>query len=221
MKSIIILGTGGNCIDILDTLNSINDFQQKKIYDCLGFLDDDTSKWGNDIGRVKVLGPLSSAVDYKDAYFVNGIGSPGNFWKKKQIIAKTGLPLERFEKIIHPTASVSKMSSLGFGTVIFQNVTITSNAQVGPHVIVLPGTVISHDVVVGDYSCIAGCACISGGVKVGMSCYLGANCSIIGGIEIGDCSLIGMGSVVLENVPPNSVVVGNPARILRTILDKN
>lgn len=43
---------------------------------------------------------------------------------------------------------------------------------------------------------------------------VGANSVILGGITIGQGAKIGAGSVVVKNVPPNAVVVGNPARIL-------
>lgn len=218
-KKILIFGTGGNCIDILDTINDINSSRQDHLYECIGFLDDDNQKWDKEFCGVKVLGPLASAGEYKDCFFVNGIGSTSNFWKKREFIAKTGICLERFETIIHPTAAVSRMVTLGYGTVVFQNVTITSNVKIGHHVIVLPNTVISHNDVIGDYTCIAGGVCISGGVEIGQSCYLGSNSSIMSNIQIGDYCLIGMGSVVLTDVPDNTVLVGNPATFLRKTLE--
>ena len=217
-KDIIILGTGGNCIDILDTIHDINDAHGSIIYTCQGFLDDDYKKWGTEICGLKVLGPLNSANLYHKCYFVNGIGSPNNFFRKKEIISQTSLQEERFISIIHPTASVSHLSTIGIGVVIFQHVTITSNVKIGNHVIILPNTVISHDNVIGDYTCIAGGVCISGGVNIGPSCYIGSNSSMIGYIKIGDCCLIGMGSVVLHDVLGHTIVAGNPARVLqRTI----
>lgn len=45
---------------------------------------------------------------------------------------------------------------------------------------------------------------------------VGANVCIIGDISIGNNVKIGAGSVVVKNVPDNSVIVGNPARIIRT-----
>ncbi|MFC7685718.1 NeuD/PglB/VioB family sugar acetyltransferase [Ureibacillus sp. GCM10028918] len=219
IKKIIIFGTGGNCIDILDIINDIN--KTKFTYHCSGFLDDNPEQWGKTIYGVKVLGPLSDAIKYQtNHFFINGIGSERNFYYKENILTGTQIPIERFETLIHPSASVSRMSSLGKGSVVFQNVTITSNVRVGNHVIILPNSVLNHDVIIKDYTCIASGVNISGGVTVNSSCYLGTNSSIIGSVEIGENSLIGMGSNVLTDVKENSVMVGNPAIKLRSTLNK-
>jgi sugar O-acyltransferase (sialic acid O-acetyltransferase NeuD family) len=218
-RRIVILGTGGNSVDILDTIHDVTKHSACG-YECIGFLDDNELLWGKNIHGLKVLGPLISARDWSDCCFVNGIGTVTNFWRKAAIIAKTGVPHDRFETILHPTASVSKTARLGRGVVVFQNVTITSNVNVGNHVIILPNSVISHDDIIGDYTCIAGGGCISGGVTVGRSCYIGTNSTIINNVEIGDLSLVGMGSVVLRSIPQNSVFAGNPAKFLRPTLQK-
>jgi len=215
IKKVIILGTGGNCIDILDTINEINLI--KKQYKVIGFLDDDKTKWQTKIYGIEVLGGLDIANTFSDTVFVNGIGSPNNFWKKKEIIDKTNLTIDRFETIIHPSASVSKMSNIGNGTVILQNVTISSNTSIGNHVMILPNSVINHDDKIGDYVSIASGVCIAGGVKIENSCYIGSGSTIIGNIHIKEKVLVGMGSVVLKDIKENSVVVGNPARFLRKI----
>jgi sugar O-acyltransferase (sialic acid O-acetyltransferase NeuD family) len=214
----VILGTGGNCVDILDTLGEINSAASQQKYECVGFLDDDESTWGKSIHGVPVLGPLSSAKTVAGAWFVNGIGSSSTFWKKEAILAKTGLPHERFLTLVHPSACVSRFARLGFGTVVFPQVTIASNVRVGDHVVILPNSVISHDGSVGDYTCIAGGVCISGCVSVGKSCYLGTNSSIRDNVTLGDYCLIGMGSVVVGDVAANTVVVGRPAKPLRRTL---
>jgi hypothetical protein len=109
-KRVIILGTGGNCVDILDTINSINETAVTPQYTCLGFLDDNPQEWGRVIHGAPILGPLEKAGEYDDCYFVNGIGSAANFWRKPEIIARVNVPPERFCTLIHPTASVSKMA---------------------------------------------------------------------------------------------------------------
>ena len=50
--------------------------------------------------------------------------------------------------------------------------------------------------------------------RIGNNVDIGANVCIIGDVEIGDNVAIGAGAVVFRNVPPNSVAVGNPARII-------
>jgi sugar O-acyltransferase (sialic acid O-acetyltransferase NeuD family) len=214
-KQIIIVGSGGNCIDILDTLLDINKALGKNIYECVGFLDDDENKRDKLIYGVKVLGPLQKAKEFVGCSFVFGIGSTSNYWKRREILKKVGVDDDRFEIIVHPTASVSRMARIGVGTVVFQNVTITSNASIGNHVYILPNTIISHDDIIGDFTCITGGVCVSGNVHIGQSCYIGTNSTIRDGVTIGDFSLIGMGSVVIKDIPANSVVVGNPAKFLQ------
>ena len=213
VKRIVILGTGGNCLDILETIRSIN--ASSPTYDCIGFLDDDPALQNASFLGIPVLGPLDKAPSLGDVFFVNGIGSPATYLHKPEIIAKTRMANDRFETILHPSAQVSSSATLGPGTVVLQNATIASQAKVGAHTIILPNSVLSHDDVVGAYSCIAGGVCVSGSVTIGRCCYLGGNCSIIEHVRIGDNSLIGLGSVVLEDVPEGSVYVGNPARFLR------
>jgi acetyltransferase-like isoleucine patch superfamily enzyme len=58
-------------------------------------------------------------------------------------------------------------------------------------------------------------ACISTLIKRGAS--LGSNATILCGVTIGEGAVVGAGSVVTKDVPPYTVVVGNPARILRRV----
>jgi len=46
---------------------------------------------------------------------------------------------------------------------------------------------------------------------------IGTGATILGGLEIGARSIVGAGAVVTKNVPPDSIVAGNPARIIKTI----
>lgn len=53
--------------------------------------------------------------------------------------------------------------------------------------------------------------------KIGNNVDIGANVVIIGAITVGDNAVIGAGSVVIKDVPEGSVVVGNPARVIRQV----
>lgn len=59
-------------------------------------------------------------------------------------------------------------------------------------------------------------------VAIGDGCFIGARAILMPGVRIGDGSIGGAGAVVTRSVPPNSVVAGNPARIvmMRSELDE-
>lgn len=52
--------------------------------------------------------------------------------------------------------------------------------------------------------------------RIGKMCHIGARSIIMPGIEIGDHSIVAVASVVMKNVPPNSLVAGNPGRVIET-----
>jgi acetyltransferase EpsM len=215
LKKLIILGTGGNCLDIYDAALAINQAAGRTVYECLGLLDDNRDVHGKEFSGLRVLGGLADAVKFPDAVFVNGIGSPTSFWRKADILRGTGLPLERFETIVHPQASVSILATLGRGVAVLPGATIAACAEIGNHVIILQGAIISHHCRIGDYGCIASGACLSGNVDAAPFTYIGANSSVRNGIKIGTRALIGLGSVVVKDVLENTVVAGNPAKYLR------
>jgi acetyltransferase-like isoleucine patch superfamily enzyme len=61
----------------------------------------------------------------------------------------------------------------------------------------------------------------SGKVKIGNNVFIGVNSVILRNVTIGDNSIIGAGSIVTKDVPPNVVVVGNPAKVIRKLPEKS
>lgn len=53
-------------------------------------------------------------------------------------------------------------------------------------------------------------------VKIGKNVFIGCNCLILKGTEIGERSVVGAGSVVCGVFPADSIIAGNPARIIRS-----
>lgn len=51
------------------------------------------------------------------------------------------------------------------------------------------------------------------------NCWIAGNVTICGGVTIGEGSVIGAGSVVTKDIPPHSLAVGNPCRVIRQITD--
>jgi acetyltransferase-like isoleucine patch superfamily enzyme len=51
--------------------------------------------------------------------------------------------------------------------------------------------------------------------RIGKRCFIGCRAVIMPGITVGNGSIVGAGSVVVEDVPPDSIVAGNPAKLIR------
>ena len=49
--------------------------------------------------------------------------------------------------------------------------------------------------------------------------WIGAGSIILNGIKIGNGAIVGAGSVVTKNVEPNTIVCGNPARLLKKVIE--
>jgi maltose O-acetyltransferase len=54
-------------------------------------------------------------------------------------------------------------------------------------------------------------------ISIGKNCWIGGGSVICPGVTIGDNCVVAAGSVVTKNVPANSVVGGNPARVIRSV----
>ena len=54
---------------------------------------------------------------------------------------------------------------------------------------------------------------------IGKSCVIGVGATIMGGVKIGDYCIVGAGAVVTKDVPDNTIVAGNPARIVKENID--
>ena len=81
--------------------------------------------------------------------------------------------------------------------------------------ILLPNSFMGHNSFMDEYSSIATNSVVGAHVHIGKGVHVGSNATIRETVRIGDYSFVGMGAVVLQDVPDYAIVVGNPARILR------
>ena len=99
---------------------------------------------------------------------------------------------------------------IGSGVKIQNNVSVYRGVQLEDDVFVGPSVVFTNDLYPRAFLDFGEEKITSTLVRKGAS--LGANSSILCGTEIGEYAMVGLGSVVLENVPPFELWVGNPAR---------
>ena len=56
-------------------------------------------------------------------------------------------------------------------------------------------------------------------IRIGDRCFVGGNAVVLPGVTIGDESIVAAGAVVFDDVPPRSIVAGNPARVIRSEIE--
>jgi len=74
-------------------------------------------------------------------------------------------------------------------------------------------------VLLGEFKEIRGHPSTKGDVTIGNDVWVGINTLVLSGVSIGDGAVIGASSVVANDVPPYTVVAGNPARLIRRRFD--
>lgn len=133
---------------------------------------------------------------------------------RKRIVRAYG-DIFLYPSIFSKNSKVSKYANIGGGVVVQYGVNISSNVKIYDFVKVNTFANIMHDSIIGEFSTIAPNAVILGNVTIGSEVYIGANSTILPGVNIGHSCIIGAGSVVTKDIPPNSIVVGIPARDLK------
>lgn len=106
---------------------------------------------------------------------------------------------------------------IGEGAILSPFAMLTSNLRIGRHFHANIYSYVAHDCVIGDFVTFAPGVKCNGNVIVEDHAYIGTGAVIKQGkpgqpLIIGRGAVVGMGAVVTRDVPPNSTVVGNPAK---------
>lgn len=116
---------------------------------------------------------------------------------------------------IQKNAKVGKNCKISSHTFICEGVTIEDNVFIGHGVTFINDTFPRATTPEGEMQTEEHWKVETTLVKKGAS--IGSGASILANVTIGEEAIVGAGSVVTKNVPANSVVAGNPARVLRTL----
>ena len=125
---------------------------------------------------------------------------------------------------------VREMARIGEGVSIGQHCYIDHGVIIGDRCKIQNGVNIYHGVTIGDEVFVGPSVTFTNDLhphaigdwvvtptRVGSGVSIGANATIVCGVEIGEGAMVGAGSVVVENVLPGTLVVGNPARTVRSL----
>jgi sugar O-acyltransferase (sialic acid O-acetyltransferase NeuD family) len=210
VRPLLLVGAGGFAREAAEAVRAVN--AARPTWDLLGYLDDDRTRHGSRVGGLPVLGPIDAVYDRPDAAVVLCTGRPDNYVSRKLIADRLQLPLERYATVVHPSATLGSTCRVGAGSVLLAHVDLTADVVVGRHVAVMPQVVLTHDVEVGDYATLGSGVRVGGACRVERGAYVGSGACVRESLTVGERAMIGMGALVADDVPPERLWFGTPAR---------
>ncbi|WP_020668515.1 NeuD/PglB/VioB family sugar acetyltransferase [Amycolatopsis nigrescens] len=208
-RPILLVGAGGLAREALAALRAMPGEWLP-----LGALDDNESRHGTLIDGLPVLGGTHLVHEYPEAGVLACVANAHRPAGRAAVVERLDLPVERWATVVHPAASLAPGTAPGPGTLLLAGVVVTAPQRIGAHVVAMPHALITHDDQVGEFVTMAGRATLAGGVHIGRCGYLGQGAMVRENTKIGAGAVIGMGSVVLTDVPAGEVWAGVPARRL-------
>ncbi len=209
-KRVAILGAGGHGRVVLDIL------LQARRHQVVGFLDSNADIHGRRIDGIPVLGPIDELARLANEHGITGIiiaiGDNGTRRGLAREVQRLGLELI---SAIHPSATIAHNATIGRNVVIAAGVVVCANCQIGDSVILNTGCIVDYQSMIGEGSHICPGVRLAGRVKVEPGVFIGIGATVVPRVTLGCESIIGAGTVILDDVPPMATVVGVPGRPIR------
>lgn len=166
--------------------------------------------FGENLGKSKLV--IGSDVFIRTNTVIYGNSTIGNNFQCGHNVVIRELNEIGNDVLIHSGSQIFPRNKIGNRVSIHANcflegVTLEDGVVLGPNV------VFTDDL---HPKCPRYLECV-GGVVVRKKAKIGANSTILPGVSIGEGALVGSGSVVTKDVSAGSVVVGNPARVIKNV----
>ena len=198
-RAVYFLGAGGHAKVAIEIAEELG-FRIKGIYD------QDIEV--NTILDYSVSNDIEALSEKANVFFAFG----NNYYRKVSSLKYKSVDFN----LVHPTSVISKRAVLGSGNVVMAGAVINSSVKIGNHCVINTSATIDHDCIIEDFVHISPSAALAGNITVKEGAQVGIGASVKQNVTIGKWSIVGAGAVVVKDVPDNVVVVGNPARIIKS-----
>ncbi len=186
-------------------------------YEVAGIVDDSPALHGTSVGRVPVLGPLSSVLDHPTADLLVCAGKGTVRSAIVDRLAQLGIGEDRFATVVDPSVRVRSSCSIGAGSIVLAGTVLTADVTVGRHVVIMPNVTLTHDDRIDDFATLCAGVTLGGTVHVGVGAYLGMNSCVRENATVGSGATLGMGAALTRDLPDHETWIGLPARRMQPL----
>ncbi len=212
MKELVIYGGGGFAREVSFLVREINKGPGGPFYDFLGYIDDNPSATGREIGGGGIIGDGGWFEKRKEKVCCAiAIGNPAAIERISGRLAS--YDCVEFPNLIDRSVTMDDARvELGEGNIITAGNIFTTDIRIGSFNIFNLSCTCGHDVVIGDCCVINPGCCISGCIHMEGRSLVGTGATVLQCLTIGEGAVIGAGAVVTKDVEGGVTVVGVPAR---------
>ncbi len=203
MRPLLICGTRTFAVEVADLVTDIPDLEVAGFVEnedrerCAGTLEGLPIHWVDDLAEL--AGTHSAVCALATTH-------RSRFTDQ---VAALGMP---FATLVHPTAHVSRSSTLGEGTIVSAGAIVGAQTSIGRHCILNRGVLVGHHTTIGDHCTLNPGANVAGRLTLGDRVFVGMGAQVLGELHVGPGAVIGAGAVVTKDVDERAVVMGVPAR---------
>ncbi|WP_343913456.1 acetyltransferase, partial [Ornithinicoccus hortensis] len=177
----------------------------------VGLLDDDERLLGQDVDGVEVLGGLDSIERFPEAQLLLCAGAGHD---RRLIQERLAAPPDRYATVLASSVDLAGDTVVGRGSILLGGVVATASVDIGSHVVIMPNVVLTHDNRIRDFATLCAGVTLGGAVDIEPEAYLGMASTVRQGVRVGAGGTLGMGSVLLTDLPPHEAWAGVPAHQL-------
>ncbi|MFV0208647.1 acetyltransferase [Empedobacter falsenii] len=201
MKEVIIIGAGGNAIEVNEYIAFNN--RDKETIKIIGIIDDNNEIYKKYKFTAPYLGDVNSHIVNKNIYYVIAIANP---LYKRPIVERFLNEGAKFINIIHQTAYISPSAKIGQGVIIAPFSNLGANTVIGDYTLINSRASVGHDTILGNFNFIAPNVSFSGNTSIGDDNVFGVNSATIPGIQVGNRNKIAAGMILDKNIKDNGTV---------------
>lgn len=207
--NLVIWGTGGQAAVVADII------QLEGHYRIRGFLDDFRQSYGEEFMGAEILGGRDILTQLRHEgidHIILAFGDSNARLNLGELVRSKGFTLAT---AIHPSAVIAKTAEISAGSMVAAGAIVNPLGFIGENVIVGTLASIDHHSMIHKGVTICPGVHIAGHVTVGQAAWVGIGSIIKDRVHIGEGALVGAGAVVVEDIPPNVIAYGIPAKPIR------